>query len=305
MKHKTLILIVISGVAAGAIPGSLAYADWESVGHGVRYFRGGSYGECCEQACYEEADYITWVNKFDAYARDEWDYDQHATWTNKAVDDLDWMDDSLDAEGIDHVDPYGSDFADALLLATHGHWSCSGGDYWSRARPGDNLDDSDGNGPHCKLYSDEMLFGNGGSGNEANVFILSSCNSLTRCVFEGGGYAGMDGPRGVSSNFNMVNGFHGLSWYNSTSNADFDDYLSDTEFDDIGYAWLTEMHREHAGWNCPTSMVWGETGTLRSNFFNDAGFKDFKSTGDHDNSTYYYVCGCNPEGTDPAPLPTC
>ena len=104
-------------------------------------------------------------------------YNQIKTNFNTQVDARDWVDSRARSWGKDYVDPYGTDFADVAMYTGHGGRVCNqnGNKYYSTISMGDNNGDED---TYCSVSTNDMSFGNGGSGEETKIALLYACQSM-------------------------------------------------------------------------------------------------------------------------------
>ena len=235
----------------------------------------GAAGECSGGYIYYDED--AYEDGFEAL-----NYDQIRVNTDPGVDARDFVD--FSGGGQDNNDPYGADFADVFLLATHGSHDCTGG--YSEFTMGDDGD--------CKVRTSEMEFGNGGSNEEAKVGLLVACDSVHQCVWENGGYDDM-----FHGGFNILNGYHGTSYDNHDN--DIGDYIEIAEEGGVGDDWVDLLTCDGGPFNihdqqCATSMVFGGANYTAAFIYHNEGFKNFYDQGGHTYTDTWFDCGCNPDG---------
>lgn len=221
-------------------------------------------------------------------------YDNVEHWSNQGVDgedfgESDWLD-----WGADDVATSGTDWADVIFYSGHGSRTCSQfAGWWSSINMGEATrcsprtayrDGSTTNG--------HLRFGGTTASRDANAYVLFTCQSAHRCVWENGGYSPMD-----QGQFNIVNGFHGLVWEAVGYQDDLHDYAFHAQWNDIGDAWLDDLYRyRYAGSsNCPVAVLWGANEGEIDDFLDNAGFFDFHDTGSHSISGFFYLEDCNPK----------
>jgi hypothetical protein len=271
--------------ATWALPAS---AETEGVAFGIRYFATST--ATCDASLEDLPNAVVNADGFmDGLVAIGYDQTPQE-WTGGQVLGQAWN----DAHAQSRTEEQGTDWADAIFVESHGLHVCSStAGYYSRFKTG-NVD----YGP-CIIRSDQhMQFGEGGANEEANVLIQYTCESAHLCVWEHGGYNGLQG-----GSFQMLAGFHGKGY---DYDADMYDYVTDTATDDIGGHWRNVMYIEDVYPNidqCPTAIVFGSSASNRDNFFLNAGWNDFTATGGTTSSTFYYLCECDPD--DGVPLPAC
>lgn len=234
---------------------------------------------------------LNWAKNDATHIHDGFDdigYTQTEVWYDQGVDRRDWT------HGVgDHIDPYGTDFADVVFYAGHGLHRCDAatGFYWSRIVMGDDGDN--GQTELCEVYSTDIRFGNGGEDQETDILIMAACETMHLCVWENDGYESMD-----YGAFNQINGYHGISYDSETFTALYDNYVRDSAMDRIGENWVdtfTDFNWFFSEDQCATSMVWCSSASNCDTQFTWGGFKDFYNTGSHTMSMFYYICDCNPD----------
>jgi hypothetical protein len=240
-------------------------------------------------------------------------YDQTTWYSNGAVDGRDWTDDSRRIWGTDDDDPYGTDYADVAVIISHGVSKCStstdnAGGYWSDfimgEKHGGGVDRCMSSscqdcrirtnsyyytdGDECIEYSGHMKYGGGAPNEELNVLIMSTCQSMQKCVWDNGGYAHVDDG---GEALQMINGFHGDSheaWYTP---GDHKDYVHYAESNGIGDDWVDKLTKYD---DCAVSYVIASSESTATTFYTFGGFKDLKDTGSHNGAWIWFVGGCNP-----------
>jgi hypothetical protein len=100
----------------------------------------------------------------------------------------------------------------------------------------------------------------------------------------------------ASSQMSTLLGFHGNSWDMSNQER-YHDFGAYSPYENIGGNWvdaLTDM-RLFSDDQCATAVVFGDTSAKRDDMYNHGGYMDFKQTGPHTGSTFYYWCRCDPD----------
>lgn len=286
MRHLKLPL----ALAALALAAHPALADRELV-----MFTPEQYGAsplCC-LGCDDLPNAIQDGQHFDnAFA----DYDVVQQWNNQAVDgenfgEADWL-----AWGDDESSPTGTDWADVIFYSGHGSRTCSSSAWYSSIVMGE----ADKCSPRTAYRSGggtqgHLRFGGDTPGRDANAYVLFTCQSAHKCVWEEGGYSPMD-----QGQFNILNGFHGLVWEASGYQDDLKDYGYHAKWNDMGDAWLDDLYRYRYAnsSNCPVAILWGANEAEMDDFFENAGWFDFHNTGSHTQTGFYYLKNCNPRDGD-------
>lgn len=185
-------IVLLSCLTLIICPSAYVLAAYEGAVFGVNNFGSNSDGLCCPGCSDLNGPIHDAVKVREALI--EIGYSKVKLNQNKAVDGRDWQDALKD-----HVDPYGTDWADVVFYSGHGGRSCS--QDWSRIWMGDY-----NSGERCGVYTDDIEFAEGGSGEEANVMILAACQTMHRCVWQGGGYRHIDGGNS-GTQFTTYNGY--------------------------------------------------------------------------------------------------
>jgi len=230
-------------------------------------------------------------------------YDVEQQWTNQQVDGRDFTEAAWLTWGADNNATAGTDWADVIFYSGHGGRVCEPLVGWfSSIVMGDDNSPPAG-GEDCSPLTawrpgstnGHIRLGGTTPNEDANAYVLFSCQSAHKCVWEAGGYSPMD--RGQ---FNVMNGFHGIVWEAVGYQDDLEDYAKDAKWNDIGDAWLDQMYRYRLAGknNCPVSVLWGEDEDEITDFYENAGWFDFHNTGDHELSGFLYLDGCNPKEGD-------
>jgi len=276
-----------------------AHADTEIVTHCVDWYakKHGS-GYCCSTC--DDLPAQSYCTRFGVGGDFFNIYDQSELWVNQDVDGRDFTDSTQIAWGQDSNDDQGTDFADVIFYSGHGSWISSVNEV--------QLTMGQSNaGESCRptISFDATLhaeLGNGGSGEEADVFVSVSCYSGQYEAWSGGGF---DLLSHASGQFNMLNGFHGVVWLESGTNTSLGQYAAAARYNGVGDAWLDYMYngRGASPDNCPTSLGWGANSVETADYYNNAGWLDFHNNGSRSYYTIQYICGCNPD--DGETLPTC
>ena len=278
---------------------STSHAEYESAAFGVAKYNAvysNGVRECpCtstdgKKNCTDSSWFTTFAGTFNS--RMDWmGYAQTELYRNQSVDGADFTDSTRFPDtGGDDVDPWGTDFADAIFLASHSSAVCSGSTFESSFGMGEEHPDQT-----CwPTTQREMRFGDA----DADVAILFSCQSVQKCVWDANHYSRMSAPSGSLS---MVMGFHGEMYLNSEANGRLDDYLSDTKMHNIGEYWvdyLTDI--QGLPWEqpdvCATIAMWGNTDAEIHTMYDHGGFMDFWPTGRHNRAAFYYWDECDPHG---------
>lgn len=273
----------------------VAHAEWEGATFGVEDYNG--TGLCC-YGC----DDLEFPKNDAAWVRDglmNIGFDQVQLNQDGGVDGRDWMDNHVHAIGDDNIDPYGTDFANVVFYSGHGSCSC-GPNYYSEIVMGD---DNPGEAclPNTKTH---IRLANGGDNEETQVMILAACQSMQYCVWQNGGYSSVDAG-GSGDRFTTYDGFHGLSYDYSDLQSQLKSYVEDSENNGIGANWVADLTdlNYFSDDQCATTMIRGSSSSTRDNQYSNGGFQDPKDTGSHTGSTFYYICGCDPD--DGEVLPSC
>lgn len=207
-------------------------------------------------------------------------------------------------QGRDHWWPSGADMADIAFYSGHGISSCGAGGFMSKilmVNPWINknifvngawtVDYSNWTLGSCLVNTNnQMLYGN--STGDLDVVILDACQTVQRCVFDATGYQNMAGFQ-----MSTLLGFHGNSW-DMANQWRYDDYGAYSVNYGIGSNWvdaLTDL-KLFSDDQCATAVVSGDTQAHRDGMYNDGGFKDLQNTGPHVGASFYYWCGCQPDG---------
>ncbi|HET6337994.1 MAG TPA: DUF6345 domain-containing protein [Polyangiales bacterium] len=281
--------------------GSPAQAEYESVAHAVRYY-GWEEGRCgcfdeINKPCTEPAIWETYAATFDNRMTTTMAYEQTEKYLNMSVDPFDFVDPALNVlgpgvtYGADADDPYGTDFADVIFYAGHGNHACNSTEGWNfelatgqqhPAQPGQQAQS-------CWLRTDKHLrWGD----EDANVAILFSCSSVQHCVWDAYGYDAM-----ATGQFNVLLGFHGTMLLSSANNTRLDGYLAGTKTEGIIDDWFDEITQIKSGADndeCGTAIVFGPTKAERDNVALHAGYRDLITTPTSNNSSFWYIDGCDP-----------
>jgi hypothetical protein len=294
MKHAlSLLLFAGAGVSALAFVAS-AKAESEAVTHAVNdYAWTNGTGYCCS-TCDDLTNALTDASKFNTGGAFATIYDQLTNFQNMGVDGADFTDASQYSGGADSVDPYGTDYADVIFFSGHASWSSSGN--YAYLVMGDS---NPGETCFPRIADDtavwrHMEFGNGGSGQEADAFVLFACNSAQYEVWEAGGYNLLSHSAGQ---FNLLNGFHGIVWEISGYQTDLQNYAADARYDAIGDAWIDRMYNnDGSSDNCPMPILWGANAAETDDYYSNAGWLDFHNTGARSGTLprIHYICGCDP-----------
>lgn len=269
-----------------ASPGrSMAQPEGQYVGatFGVESF--GGIGECSGSD-------LSWARDDADAVRDSLEamgYEQVTYNTDTNVDDYRWADSNTIPWGEDNNDPYGTDFADVIFHSAHGVSNCGSSPYYSSIVMGSEVVLS-GRTQICSIRtSTHIRFGS--ANGDANALILADCQSMQYCV-----WASHDYDVIYAGGFNILNGYHGDSYDDSTNTYYYGVYVQGAELNGIGDDWvdlLTDFG--YSPDQCATTMVAGTTFEALDNQFNNGGFMDFKSTAPYNGgSKYYYINGCDP-----------
>jgi hypothetical protein len=272
---------------------------WEGALFGVdRYAKEGS-GVCC--ATCDDTDHAADAvdSAYDALVNIGYNSDRVRKNKNAGVDGRDWLDMAVRPWGADAVAPYGTDFADVVFYSGHGQADCSDqyGVYASSITMGaaDVIPDPyTQNTETCAPdFESEIRFGNSGGGEEANVLVMLSCQTLQYCVATNGVFDSV-----VHGRFNTIVGFHGDADDSSTNVDKVGVYIVSAEWNGIGDDWIDIMNYSPLFGNqhCGTVLIYGANETECDDQFDYGGYKDFHDTGQLSGSTYYWIQGCDPLG---------
>ncbi len=184
--------------------------------------------------------------------------------------------------GLDAQANAGVDDANVVFMHTHGGHRASPARSWFIM--GNSVD-------WCEAITDvHMRLGSG----KLNIAVIKACQGANIEVWENGGYRQQ--LTTSSSNFSMWNSFHGDSSCGNKVKRYMDDYMETSKNDGVGENWIDEAH----DWgvfkdDCPVSIVFGASKSLRKSMFEAGGWKDRKNTGSKGGSSYFYLSGCDPE----------
>lgn len=143
-----------------------------------------------------------------------------------------------------------------------------------------------------------MRFGNGGGGEELDVFITFSCRGMQKCVLDGEGYDSM-GQQYDTSNadpFRVYIGFHGNS-YDQATNVNIRYYAHTAELNGLGDAWLDYFYENNVVGSydqCPTVGIWADSSTDATYQFNYGGLQDVKGVDGYPYPYFFKISGCDP-----------
>lgn len=203
-------------------------------------------------------------------------------WTDRSkVNSIDAQDTQANA---------GADSADVLFVHTHGGHSVANNHSWLAM--GNNADNCDA------VTNWHMSFGNTtsvGTG-QLDIAVVKACQSGDYEVWKKGGYRTALINNNTNSSFTMWNAFHGDSSCGNFVKSYVKDYASSSKNDGVGENWIDEAY----DWgliedDCPVSIVFGASKSLRRNMYEYGGWRDRKNTGSKTGSTIFYVSGCNPD----------
>lgn len=234
---------------------------------------------------------------FDLYkATLQWD--EVATLNNTSAKGDLFQDSTKQASGIDGTANSGIDDADVMYLHTHGSHTGPSVD-WSVFPPklyGPAYSTlSMGNSSFaCGVRTDkDMLMGN--TGGDLDIAVIKACQSGDYGVWHYGGYSSM---RTSAGSLTVWNAFHGDSSCGNHVTDYVGDYSATSMNNGVGENWIDEAY-DGAFWpweddDCPVSIVWGSSKSVRKTMYEYGGFKDRKDTGTKSGSSYYFIAGCDP-----------
>ena len=201
-----------------------------------------------------------------------------------------WTDASQSSPADDN-DAIGADSADVVYIHTHGLRTLGDPSYTTLWMGNSSYE--------CKVNThDDMLFGN----TDLNVAVIKACNSADYDVWLDHGYKQLVNDSGE---FTMWNGFHGLSSCGSWVTTYVGNYAAESVYDGVGENWLDEAYDPSSdGDDCPTSVVFGNSSTNRSDMYHWGGWKDLKDTASKTGSTFWYMKGCTAAGAGVSVLPS-
>lgn len=246
------------------------------------------------------------------------DYDQIVENLNTAVDPRDWIDSSVwitgTSYGQDHVDPYGTDFADVVFIYTHGGRTCSPA-YQSAIVMGDSYPET--NQCYITLTRDYSTTPYSGGqiklGDvDTNALLIFGCGVLQWCMHkkplalqQPPSFLDLDGGD-TGTQLSLVNGFHGIANVGFWMANDLDSYGNDSHENGLGDNWIdhfTDINSGSNDDNCAVSIEFNDgSTTYRGDMYQYGGLFDFLSTGPtHGNETYWRIVGCDPDEGDPLP----
>lgn len=285
-----VLLVAIGGIQA-------VRATDEAIAFGIDDFSG--WNACIGDPDFDLSHSIDMAEAFDD-AFDDWEaegrWDISQIYRDTAVDDRDWVDGDFAAEpwGADDDEMYGADHADVAMISTHGSSSSSGSTPYSEIEMGDDDNET------CTPTTNQMKFGDGGSGNDMEIAIIAACQSAQLPVYEGHGYDTLDGE-----SLNTWLGFHGDSLDSSSDVNHFEDFVKDSRVNGLGDNWVDEMYRNNVwignvvtGWEirdeCPAAVIFAESEAKCDLVHDYGGFSDRDKEGTHTLVCYYALDGCNP-----------
>lgn len=264
-----------------------ARAEYEGVSFGVELY-GGPSPQCSASGLNSAR------NDADAVrdALSTMGYPQSEYYEDDDVDGYDFIDDAYCWWCSEDVDPTGTDFADVIFFSGHGGRTCASPVWRSAISLGDSTSTTNA----CWLSLGNMrLSNNGGDASDANVMMLSSCQSAQKCVWDNHGF---DSIVSGSTQFNILNGFHGLSWDNDDNTSWLGSYVTGAETEGLGddwIDWMTDASFWYTEDQCATSMTWGTDSAACDLQEDHGGFMDFKITNPLNVTRYYYLSPCDPE----------
>jgi len=222
------------------------------------------------------------------------DWDQVDTMNNTNARGSYFTDAAKDsANGDDLHTDKGADEADVVYIHTHGGHSLSGA--YSSLEMG-NASYS------CNVYTDsDMLFGDSAGAGDLEIAVVKACESGDYDVFLAGGYGALKVDDSV---FTMWNAFHGDSSCGNFVTRYVEDYAAESVYEGVGENWLDEAYSNSIftnGDDCPTSIVFGSTSSLRLSMYEHGGWRDKKDTGSKTGSTIHYFGNCNPDNGSKLP----
>jgi hypothetical protein len=276
-----------------------ALATFEVVTHAVNQYAQTNGAAYCCAGCAELANPTGDANVFLTGGQFSSNYNQVQQWTNRDVDGRDWVDPAQFAWGADNNDPQGTDFADVIFYSGHG-------DYGSAAQESHIFVGDNNAGETCapRVSDDTPAQRHMAFGLDADAFVTFACNTAQHEVWELGGYNALSQ---AGSQFNMLNGFHGVVWEVSGYQTAIQNYAADAIYDGMGDAWIDRMYTNRPGAedNCPVPTNWGANVSETDDYYNNAGWLDLRDTGARSGTLprIHYVCGCDPQTGEA--LPAC
>jgi hypothetical protein len=177
----------------------------------------------------------------------------------------------------------GADDADVIYVHTHGGHSASSPVNSSLSMGNSAYD--------CSVRTDQnMRFG--ASGGDLEIAIIKACQSGDYDVWQSGGYRQQITT--TASTMTMWNAFHGDSSCGDHVTDYVGDYAADSLFNGVGENWLDEAYDSDGADDCPVSIVFGSSSSVRHDMYEFGGFLDRKNTGSKTGSTIFYIAGCDP-----------
>lgn len=253
--------------------------------YGVANF-GGS-GECSGASTHSI--HTTTAEKFSDHFDDlkaDGDWSEVETRNNKSARGSYWTDStkagSCSCTADDTKTDYGIDDADVVFIHTHGSHTTGSSNY-SKLKMGNSSYD-------CNVRTDDNIYLN----SDLEIAVIKACQSGDYNVWQNGGYWEMVNS---SSNFTMWNAFHGDSSCGSHVKRYVKRYAEDSDYNGVGENWIDEAYDKDWGSNnddCPISLVFGSSSSVRENMFEYGGWLDRKDTGSKSGSTYFYMGSCDP-----------
>jgi len=283
--------------------GTAYAAQWELAAFAVENFE--DAGECCGPTSGSSCGDLTWTYQerdvfLMQFAQAPLSYDDIKFAGNTGVRATRFQDRLRLPDGRDGRDTtagFGSDFADVVFLSTHGKRDPVGYT-WSSVTMGTTAEP-------CRVQTTGMIFGGGDTtwgsdGTDAEIVILSACQSAQKSVFDNGGYIGVAGPQ-----LTMYAGYHGISFDSNDNVNRMSEFVAHSTTSAIGANWVDDL-TDLDFWSsnndqCATAIVYGSSKSVRNSFYNQGGFRDLFDTGSHLGLSYYYWCGCDPDDGDQLP----
>ena len=187
----------------------------------------------------------------------------------------------------DDVASAGADAADVIYVHTHGD------------QDGKSSGLLMGNSSYdCNVRTDEnMYFGNGKGDGDLDIAVIKACESGDYDVWKGGNYRKQ--MVASDSSFSMWNAFHGDSSCGSHVTSYVNLYSLLSINDGAGENWLDAAYDNDSAANsddCPVSIVFGGSSSVRANMYEYGGWLDRKNTGTKSGSTIFFIRGCDPAG---------
>lgn len=296
LYNRTRLRATATGALAGVLgltPGvTRADGNYESVAFGVNDY---SSIDACNDSdlmySIETAD--AWQDKMaDAVSGPDYDVTP-SVYIESQVDPEDFIDSFNDETATTGVD-----WADVAFFNGHGGSYCPGSsspDSNTRLLTGDDAGSVD-----CVVelgsYGNEMVLGGGASGSDLNMLFMHASTSLRWCVVEDGIIFEIDGG-GSGAQFALLAGFHNSPLNETTNDTEVESYIGMSIEQGVGENYIYQLALGQGDWDreCTSMVITSASLSYANTEFFYGRFKDFKSTGTHNQHWYYSNCGdtCN------------